>query len=78
MEAEGIGELDVKKQAEQSWHDEVLAIANMALLPTAKSWYIGANIPGKPIEPLFYLGGLPRYSDKCANNNWDDFVTYKA
>ena len=80
MELEGIQELDVKKQAEESWHDEVLNIANMTLLPKANSWYMGCNIPGKPIEPLFYLGGLPRYSDQCAealNNNWDHFATCK-
>jgi cation diffusion facilitator CzcD-associated flavoprotein CzcO len=81
MESEGIQEIDVKKQAEQVWRDEILKVANMTLLPTTKSWYMGSNIPGKPIEPLFYVGGLPRYLDKCAealDNNWEHFSTYKV
>ncbi|KAJ5685095.1 hypothetical protein N7536_007714 [Penicillium majusculum] len=81
MESEGIQEIDVKKQAEQVWRDEILEVANMTLLPTTKSWYMGSNIPGKPIEPLFYVGGLPRYQEKCAEalaNNWEHFTTCKV
>lgn len=38
---------------------------------------MGANIPGKPVEPLFYVGGLPRYQAKCQEAltcNLSDFV----
>ncbi|OGE51162.1 hypothetical protein PENARI_c014G09269 [Penicillium arizonense] len=76
-EREGIQEIDVKKQAEQAWRDEILEVADKTLLPTTNSWYMGSNIPGKPVEPLFYVGGLPRYQEKCAEaltNNWEDFI----
>ncbi|KAJ5760877.1 hypothetical protein N7520_008033 [Penicillium odoratum] len=81
MESEGIQELDVKKETEEAWRDEILEVANMTLLPTTKSWYMGSNIPGKPVEPLFYVGGLPRYLEKCAealNSNWEHFTTCKV
>ena len=76
-EREGIREIDVKRQAEQAWRDEILEVANKTLLPTTNSWYMGSNIPGKPVEPLFYVGGLPRYQEKCAEaltNNLEDFI----
>jgi hypothetical protein len=80
MESEEIYSLEPKRQAEQAWREEILAVANMTLLPSAKSWYMGANIPGKPVEPIFYIGGLQRYQQRCAealDNNWEDFVTNK-
>lgn len=33
-----------------------MSIANLVV-----QWYMGANIPGKPREPLVYLGGVPTY-----------------
>jgi cyclohexanone monooxygenase len=32
---------------------------------SARSWFVGANIPGKPHKPLFYLAGIPAYRDEC-------------
>lgn len=77
METEGIKTIDVKKEAEQLWREENLEVAKKTLLPSANSWYMGANIPGKPVEPLFYVGGLPRYQAKCQEaltRNLSDFV----
>ncbi|BCR87221.1 flavin-containing monooxygenase [Aspergillus chevalieri] len=77
MEAHGISAIDVKKDAEQGWTDEVAAIAQMTVIPYAKSWYMGANIPGKRVESLFYLGGIPRYRQKCQkalDNDLKDFA----
>ena len=52
-------------------------MANKTLLPTVKhSWYLGANIPGKPRVFMPYAGGLPRYTkvcDKIKNNNYKEF-----
>ena len=35
------------------------------LYPKAASWYMGANIPGKPRLFLPYIGGVGNYRDKC-------------
>ena len=42
--------------------------ANATLLITAKSsWYLGANVPGKPRVFLPYAGGMARYREICAD-----------
>jgi len=51
--------------AEQAWRAQVLALADATLFPRADSWYLGANIPGKPREMLAFTGGLPAYLEKC-------------
>lgn len=76
METDGIKAIDVKKEAEQAWTAEVQGIAGMTILPRAKSWYTGANVPGKRVEMLFYLGGIPRYRQMClgaVERNLEDF-----
>ena len=35
------------------------------LYPQANSWYMGANIPGKPRVFLPYIGGIPAYRAIC-------------
>lgn len=66
MEKGGIRYIDPRMEAAQEWRAEVLAIANMTLFPKAKSWYQGANVPGKPVEQMYYLAGMPTYFEKCA------------
>ncbi|PFG73819.1 cyclohexanone monooxygenase [Tepidiforma thermophila] len=56
--------LDVSKQ----WHQEILDAAAKTLFPKAKSWYMGANIPGKRPEMLQYPSGAPMYRQKL----WDE------
>lgn len=44
---------------------KVTDLCNLTLLPGTSSWYMGANIPGKPRESLNYTGGVPRYNREC-------------
>ena len=39
--------------------------ANITLYPTANSWYMGANVPGKPRVFLPYIGGVDGYRAAC-------------
>ena len=49
-----------------SWVEEANAQANKTLLSTVKhSWYLGANIPGKPKMFMPYAGGLDKYRNIC-------------
>ena len=57
--------LDVRSEPAQAWKEEVLALANATLIYQAKSWWTGANVPGKPVEILYYAGGLSMYKEKC-------------
>ncbi|OLL20564.1 MULTISPECIES: flavin-containing monooxygenase [unclassified Rhodococcus (in: high G+C Gram-positive bacteria)] len=62
-------ELDVIEptaQAETDWLHLTNEIAGQTLLPQTNSWYMGANIPGKPRACMVYLGGAPTYRQTCA------------
>jgi cyclohexanone monooxygenase len=43
----------------------VQAVAEGTLYPRANSWYLGANVPGKPRRFMPYLGGVGVYRAKC-------------
>ena len=51
-------------EAENAWVDHVNEVAGSTLFPSCNSWYLGANIPGKPRVFMPYLG-FPAYVDKC-------------
>jgi cyclohexanone monooxygenase len=51
--------------AEAAWRAQVLEVASGTLFPQADSWFVGANIPGKPREMLSFAGGLSTYMAKC-------------
>jgi cation diffusion facilitator CzcD-associated flavoprotein CzcO len=51
--------------AEDAWVDHVNELANATLYPTANSWYLSAEVPGKPRVFMPYPGGLRRYRRKC-------------
>ncbi len=70
--------IEARPNLAKKWGEEVNRVANKTLLPTVKhSWYLGANIPGKPRLFMPYAGGLPRYSkicDEVKRNNFEDFI----
>ncbi len=51
-------------EAEDSWVEHVNAVADTTLFPTCNSWYLGANVPGKPRVFMPYIG-FPPYVEKC-------------
>ena len=61
----GITRIEATAEAEQAWRDQVHGIASLTLFPRADSWYMGANIPGKPREMLNWPGGLRLYVGAC-------------
>ncbi|CAG7938922.1 unnamed protein product [Penicillium olsonii] len=73
MKAEGLRTIDPQPAAAQAWRDQVVAISKMTLLPQAKSWYMGANIPGKPVELLYWMAGVPAYRAACQDSIGDKF-----
>jgi cation diffusion facilitator CzcD-associated flavoprotein CzcO len=65
MRAHAYTSMEPTEARQDEWvahHDEV---ANMTLLTQTKSWYTGANIEGKPIRLLSYIGGVGTYRDIC-------------
>lgn len=61
MRHEGVQRFDAEKDAEAEWKVTVHDLSSKGLRHYTDSWYNGANIPGKPREPLNYAGGIPMY-----------------
>lgn len=60
-----IGRISATETAEREWQQHCEEVIAGTLFPTANSWFMGANIPGKKRAFLAYGGGLPRYREKC-------------
>jgi len=65
MREHGKEAIEPTPAAEKAWGEHVNEVANMTLYPQANSWYLGANIPGKPRVFLPYAGGVGPYREKC-------------
>ncbi|MGD9603851.1 MAG: cyclohexanone monooxygenase, partial [Gammaproteobacteria bacterium] len=62
--------------AEEQWGAHVKELADGTLFPQTDSWYMGANIPGKPRVFLPYIGGFGTYRKLCdevAANGYEGF-----
>jgi cation diffusion facilitator CzcD-associated flavoprotein CzcO len=57
--------IEATREAETQWHALVTELSDKTLFPGTDSWYMGANIPGKPREQLNFPGGFPRYEKEC-------------
>ena len=58
--------IEATVDAQEAWVDHVREVANTTLYPRAASWYMGANIPGKPRIFMPYIGGVGNYRKQCA------------
>ncbi len=58
--------IEATEAAQQSWDAHVTEVANTTLFPQADSWYMGANVPGKPRVFMPYAGGVGAYRELCA------------
>jgi cation diffusion facilitator CzcD-associated flavoprotein CzcO len=74
----GLKRIEPTEQAVDSWVEEVNAAAEATLLPRAKhSWYLGANIPGKPRVFMPYAGGMAHYRQICADIAAKDYEGFR-
>jgi len=73
----GITRIEASPVADKAWREHVAELVAPTLFTKADSWYMGANVPGKPREMLNYPGGLPTYLQKwreCRAAGYDGFV----
>jgi cyclohexanone monooxygenase len=73
----GIRRIDADEATEDRWVEHVNEVADSTLYPQANSWYVGANIPGKPRVFMPYVAGLDKYRAICddvAANDYRGFV----
>ncbi|HEX7760074.1 MAG TPA: NAD(P)/FAD-dependent oxidoreductase [Caulobacteraceae bacterium] len=72
-----LGAIEATVQAQDAWVAHVNEVADATLYPQANSWYIGANISGKPRVFMPYIGGFPAYRQACedvAANGYEGFA----
>jgi cation diffusion facilitator CzcD-associated flavoprotein CzcO len=81
MRASGYAVIEATEAAEAGWVQHVAEVGALTLFPTADSWYMGANVPGKARVFLPYLGGVGTYRDLCAGvaaNGYEGFALTPA
>jgi cyclohexanone monooxygenase len=57
--------IEASPEAEAAWCRHSTEAVTPTMLPQANSWYMGANVPGKPRMFMPYAGGLHTYTEIC-------------
>ena len=66
MEANGLRTVEPTREAEEGWMDLVAALAETSLIRKANTWWVGANVKGKPQGLTMFIGGFQKYRELCA------------
>ena len=69
--------IEATKAAEDRWVEHVNEAANQTLFPMANSWFLGANIPGKPRVFMPYVAKIGVYRKECqqiADKGYEGFT----
>jgi cation diffusion facilitator CzcD-associated flavoprotein CzcO/acetyl esterase/lipase len=77
MLSDGLNVIEPTPLAQAGWVQHTNDFASITLASRANSWYIGANVPGKPRVFLPYIGGIDRYRKACdevVNNGYLGFT----
>ena len=77
LDGNGLAAIEPTRQAQDAWVEHVNEVASYTLFPKANSWYMGANVPGKPRVFMPYAGGVGAYRVKCdevASNGYEGFT----
>ncbi|KIJ51144.1 hypothetical protein M422DRAFT_244330 [Sphaerobolus stellatus SS14] len=72
-----ITRIEPSREAEEEWTNNVNKIFSGQLFSEAKSWYTGANIPGKKVQSLNFTGGIPAYLERIstvAEKGYEGFI----
>jgi cyclohexanone monooxygenase len=73
----GADTLEPLQRYEDEWIEHVNEVSKVSLRSTCSSWYVGANIPGRPRVFMPYIGGFPVYVQKCnevMSNGFEGFA----
>ena len=77
LRAEGSTTIEPTPTAEAGWMTHVDDCAQISLFPMANSWYMGANVPGKPRVFLPYIGGFDVYCKACDEVVANDYLGFR-
>jgi cyclohexanone monooxygenase len=73
MNGAGYQRIEAEQAAEDQWVNHVNEVASATLFPQGGSWYLGANIPGKPRVFMPYAAGVGVYREVCDDVVADDY-----
>jgi cyclohexanone monooxygenase len=65
LRAAGHTAIEATAAAQDGWVQHVAEVGAHTLFPTAESWYMGSNVPGKPRVFYAYIGGVGLYRQTC-------------
>ncbi|MSO60407.1 MAG: steroid monooxygenase [Ilumatobacteraceae bacterium] len=65
MREQGFDTIEPTPLAEDGWRVHCTDCADITIFQDANSWYMGANVPGKPRVMFPYIGGVGRYRQAC-------------
>jgi cation diffusion facilitator CzcD-associated flavoprotein CzcO len=71
-----VGRIEATSEAQEAWMEHVAEVGASTLFPRAASWYVGANVPGKPRVFMPYVGGVGPYRDRCAQVAADGYAGF--
>lgn len=77
MRKNNLTHIEASQDAEDKWSRYVDDIFTTQLFSKAKSWYTGANIPGKTVQTLNFTGGVPMYikeTTEVADKGYEGFI----
>jgi cation diffusion facilitator CzcD-associated flavoprotein CzcO len=66
LDDHGLIGIEATEAAVDDWVLECARRAEASLFTQANSWYLGANVPGKPRVFMLFIGGFAVYNDICA------------
>ena len=66
LDEHGYCAIEATSEAVDNWLAECAQRAEGTLFTKANSWYMGANVPGKPRKFMLFIGGFGAYNDICA------------
>lgn len=73
----GLTRIDVRLADQIKWTEHVNQVVKNTLLSSADSWYVGANVPGKPRVILAYTGGVVAYRSACETARANDYAGFE-
>jgi cation diffusion facilitator CzcD-associated flavoprotein CzcO/acetyl esterase/lipase len=77
LRTQGLHQIEALESAEAGWVQHVNDYADITLYPRANSWYMGANVPGKPRVFLPYVGGVDTYRTICNEVVEKDYLGFE-
>lgn len=81
MRENGHGKIDTRPEVGEKWSEHVNEVFEGTVLKQGAkdtmSWYVGANVAGKKVQPMFYFGGVAPYFAHCKKEIDDGFPGYE-